>query len=369
MPLRFRVLAAVPGNPPGTATAALASNAPSTEESLGPRSETRFEAPSQPSELFVGRRADAELSLPFASVSARHARLFRGDTEREWWLEDLGSVNGTWVDDVRAVPGRVVPLRAGQRLRMGTVDLLFDGWSATAEGDEGTGTLARRLISDLFSSPDSEVPTLTVHDGPVRVEPLRLTQRDRRYLAGRAETCELVLASEHVSREHAAFVRRRDGVFVQDLGSRNTVRVNGVSIEGEARLSDGDRIEVGAVILSLADPEERYRARLQRLGAQPSPPGLAAAAGARPARSGTPTVGLPIEIASEAQGGTGPEVAVRTPEQRTPLKPRRASGATHTVSPGAGPRRRIAPIIALVAAGGVVVLAVAGLIILLVTGV
>jgi len=365
MPLRFRILAAAPGDPPGTTTTAIASSAPSSAERLGPRTETRFEAPSQPSELFVGRRADAALSLPFPSVSARHARLFRGDTEREWWLEDLGSVNGTWVDDVRAVPGRVVPLRAGQRLRVGTVDLLFDGWSATSEGDEGTGTLARRLISDLFSSPESEVPTLTVHAGPVRVEPLRLTQRDRRYLAGRADTCALVLASEHVSREHAAFVRRRDGVFVQDLGSRNTVRVNGVSIQGDARLSDGDRIEVGAVILSLADPEERYRARLQRMGAQASPPGLAAAAGARPARSGTPTVGLPVEIASEGQGGPSPEVAVRTPERRTPLKQRRASGATYTVSPGGRHPRTIA----LIAAGGVVVLAVAGLIILLVTGV
>jgi len=368
MPLRFRVLATVPGSPPGTTTAALASNAPSSEESLGPRSETRFEAPSQPSELFVGRRADVELSLPFPSVSARHARLFRGDTEREWWLEDLGSVNGTWVDDVRAVPGRVVPLRAGQRLRLGTVDLLFDGWSAKTEGDEGTGTLARRLISDLFSSPESEVPTLTVHAGPVGAEPLRLTQRDRRYLAGRAETCELVLASEHVSREHAAFVRRRDGVFVQDLGSRNTVRVNGVSVAGEARLGDGDRIEVGAVILSLADPEERYRARLQRLGAQPSPPGWAAAAGARAARSGTPTVGLPVEIAPEGQGGTRPGVAARTPERRTPVTQRRGSGSA-TGFPASRPRRRIALTIALIAAGGVVVLAVAGLIILLVTGV
>jgi len=259
------------------------------------------------------------------------------------------------VDETRAVPGRALPLRAGQRVRVGTIELLFDGWSAQSGADEGTGTLARRLISDLFSSPDGEVPTLTVASGPLRVEPLRLTQRDRRYVAGRASTCELVLASEHVSREHAAFIRRRDGVFVEDLGSRNTVRINGVAIaSGHARLGDGDRIDVGEVVLSLSDPEERYRAQLQRLG-PPSAPGLVG--GAKAVRSGTPTVGLPVAPAAAADEATAASpVAARAS--------RRASGPRPTArAAGGSPRRTVA----LIAAGGVVVLAVAGLILLLVT--
>ena len=359
MPLRFRILAAATGAPVATTTAAIGATGPRPDESFGPREETRFEAPSSPSELVVGRRADVGLSLPFPSVSGRHARLFRGDTEREWWLEDLGSVNGTWVDETRAVPGRAIPLRAGQRLRVGTIELLFDGWSAQAAVDEGTGTLARRLISDLFSSPEGEVPTLTIASGPVHVEPLRLTQRDRRYLAGRASTCELVLPSEHVSREHAVFIRRRDGVFVQDLGSRNTVRVNGVAIAGgDARLGDGDRIDVGEVVLSLVDPEERYRARLQRVAPPASAPGLVGGAGVvRSERSGTPTVGLPVALASTVSEGTA----------STPVAPR-SSGGTSGRRPtvrvaGHSPRRTVA----LIAAGSVVVLAVAGLILLLVT--
>jgi pSer/pThr/pTyr-binding forkhead associated (FHA) protein len=262
-------------------------------------------------------------------------------------------VNGTWVDETRAVPGRAIPLRAGQRVRVGTIELLFDGWSAQAGADEGTGTLARRLISDLFSSPEGEVPTLTVASGPLRVEPLRLTDRDRRYVAGRASTCELVLPSEHVSREHAAFIRRRDGVFVEDLGSRNTVRINGVAIaSGQARLGDGDRIDVGEVVLSLFDPEERYRAQLQH---PPSAPGLVGGAGA--VRSGTPTVGLPVAPAAAAGEGT-----VSSPV--TARASRRASGPRPTArTAGGSPRRTVA----LIAAGGVVVLAVAGLILLLVT--
>ncbi|HKA87322.1 MAG TPA: GGDEF domain-containing protein [Haliangiales bacterium] len=48
-------------------------------------------------EHFVGRRRDLDLPIDVDSVSRRHARFFRnGD---EWWLEDLQSTNGTYVND------------------------------------------------------------------------------------------------------------------------------------------------------------------------------------------------------------------------------------------------------------------------------
>ena len=315
MPLRFRILAAPP----------TASGTAAPGEVAGPSEERSCEVASAPESLSIGRRPDADLSLPFSSVSAHHARLFRGDTEREWWLEDLGSMNGTWLDGDRIQAGRPAALRAGQRLQVGTIELLFEGWSAKAAGDDGTGTLARRLISDLFSSPEGDVPTLAVQGGLVHAEPLRLTVRERRYVAGRADTCDLVLRSEHVSREHAAFVRRMEGVFVRDLGSRNNVRVNGVAISGEACLADGDRIDVGVVVLAFTDPEERYRHRLAGLGEKSGGP--SSASRGQVARTGTPTVGLPIE-----------------------------EGAPSRV-----PRRSSRPV-GLIIAGGIVVLAVVGLI-------
>src|SRR5436190_19235078 len=48
-------------------------------------------------EHFVGRRSDLDLHIDVDSVSRRHARLVR--TDEDWWVEDLGSTNGTFVND------------------------------------------------------------------------------------------------------------------------------------------------------------------------------------------------------------------------------------------------------------------------------
>ena len=48
-------------------------------------------------EHYVGRRTDLDLHIDVDSVSRRHARLVRQG--EDWWVEDLGSTNGTFVND------------------------------------------------------------------------------------------------------------------------------------------------------------------------------------------------------------------------------------------------------------------------------
>jgi diguanylate cyclase (GGDEF)-like protein len=48
-------------------------------------------------EHYVGRRTDLDLHIDVDSVSRRHARLWRHVDD--WWVEDLGSTNGTFVND------------------------------------------------------------------------------------------------------------------------------------------------------------------------------------------------------------------------------------------------------------------------------
>ena len=88
--------------------------------------------------------------------------------------------------------------------------------------------------------------------------PLRLEATERRYVAGRGETCDLQLVSEEISREHAEIVRLWDGVVVNDLGSKNGVRVNDVVLGERRRLRDGDLIQIGPATLRLSDPADRY---------------------------------------------------------------------------------------------------------------
>ncbi|APR84701.1 FHA domain protein [Minicystis rosea] len=98
------------------------------------------------------------------------------------------------------------------------------------------------------------------------------------FVVGRSTECQLSLDDPLVSRRHAVLKVRRDGVSVQDLGSRNGVLVNGVKINGERELSAGDKVSIGSqeMVLHLAADahptaqtggEEVYRRATQTLGA------------------------------------------------------------------------------------------------------
>lgn len=67
----------------------------------------------------IGRADDNTIVLGDGFVSAHHARLsFRDDT---WWLADLDSRNGTWVNGER-ITGEV-PIRFGDVIEIGQAKL------------------------------------------------------------------------------------------------------------------------------------------------------------------------------------------------------------------------------------------------------
>jgi diguanylate cyclase (GGDEF)-like protein len=66
-------------------------------------------------EHVVGRLDELDIPIDAESVSRRHARLFR--TSQGWLIDDLGSTNGTWVNDQRI--GGPLILRDGDQLRFG----------------------------------------------------------------------------------------------------------------------------------------------------------------------------------------------------------------------------------------------------------
>jgi pSer/pThr/pTyr-binding forkhead associated (FHA) protein len=254
MPLRFRILADDAAAPPGSALGPTprAAPIPAREVEVVPADEIR-----------LGRRPDLELPLPFAALSATHARIVRG--AGGWMIEDLGSSNGTWLDDERLVPGHPRALRSGARLRLADRRIDFRGEGPPAAGSAGTGTIARQLVQDLFAGSPTATPALRVVRG-AEARRIALAQPGRRYVVGRGEGSDIPLGVEEVSRAHAAFVWSEEGVTVRDLGSKNGVTVGGVRIEGDRRLRDGEVVEIGPVALRLEDPVDRY---LDELAAAP----------------------------------------------------------------------------------------------------
>lgn len=94
------------------------------------------------------------------------------------------------------------------------------------------------------------------------------------FLIGRSAECQLALDDPLVSRKHAAFRVKKDGVTVEDLGSRNGVLVNGARIEGPTNVGDTDRVSIGGQELRVyfvdetteTQMREQYRRHTQTLG-------------------------------------------------------------------------------------------------------
>jgi hypothetical protein len=63
---------------------------------------------------------------------------------------------------------------------------------------------------------------------------------------GRGRQNDIAIATdEYASARHARFEPRRDGVWVQDLGSTNGTYLNGARLERPRRLTQGDIVRVG----------------------------------------------------------------------------------------------------------------------------
>jgi hypothetical protein len=76
---------------------------------------------------------------------------------------------------------------------------------------------------------------------------------------GRSLDCNLTIEDPLVSRQHARIVIADDEASVEDMDSRNGVRVNGVQIKGPTPLRDGDRVRIGTqdFVFCRVDPAGR----------------------------------------------------------------------------------------------------------------
>ena len=80
---------------------------------------------------------------------------------------------------------------------------------------------------------------------------------------GRSKSCDVYLPDATASRDHAVLMRRDEGWFICDTGSKSGVFVNGKKVDGRKLVNVGDKITMGSTTLSLWNsdkpPEKRRK--------------------------------------------------------------------------------------------------------------
>ena len=75
--------------------------------------------------LNVGRTKENDLWLDDASVSKVHAALVL-NSENQLMVADTGSTNGTFINDLRIAYGKAIPVKSGDKLKFGTVEVALN---------------------------------------------------------------------------------------------------------------------------------------------------------------------------------------------------------------------------------------------------
>ncbi len=180
-------------------------------------------SPDQP--LTVGRARTAAVRLDVPTVSLNHARI--GFESGEFWVEDLGSTNGTFVGD-RQVSSRIA-VSAGTPIRLSKNSSITGVTSRSQLGDvdspkqpmRGPSITADSLFPSLVSMAEVARPSRVVLKPGVRVE------------IGRDPACGLWLGAPHISRRHCSVEMTKNGVVTISDSSTNGTAFDGGTLRSQ----------------------------------------------------------------------------------------------------------------------------------------
>jgi pSer/pThr/pTyr-binding forkhead associated (FHA) protein len=172
--------------------------------------------------LRIGASADNDFRVEVTGISRHHARIVREGAD--FWLEDSGSTNGTFVNGLRV---------ARERLRHLDVVTLGRGVDLIAVVSEAVSSKA---IAHAVRAAWLE-PLDPQFGSRIDVPPGELT-------LGRSAPSNVLLDSPLVSHLHARLERTPDHLVVSDLASSNGTFVNGKLIREPVELVDGDTLSI-----------------------------------------------------------------------------------------------------------------------------
>jgi len=196
----------------------------------------------------VGRDPDCPVGLQHElRVSWQHARFVRRD--KNWFILDLGSSNGTYLNGTRLEPQRETLLPADAEITFGDVIAQLKGevFNPPASASSLPPTKVLRSSGGLaqLTSTSALIAPVSFELGPGET------------LCGRAPDNPLVVPHSSVSWQHARLTHAAEGWTLTDLQSTNGTLLNGTKITAEIAtpLTDGDTVQLGKVAFKFSVPQ------------------------------------------------------------------------------------------------------------------
>jgi pSer/pThr/pTyr-binding forkhead associated (FHA) protein len=177
--------------------------------------------------IYIGRSRQCALRLDSADISGKHARL--GYENGQFWVEDLGSTNGTFVNE-QQISGRVnvapgVPIILGREISIVGV---------TSEDQITQVSLEQPAPAERAPAIERTYPVLVSISEVARPAKLVLAPGHTVNL-GRDPSSDIWLGAPHVSRRHCSVLLRDDeSVVVTDHSTNGTGYDGGVLKRGQS---------------------------------------------------------------------------------------------------------------------------------------
>lgn len=187
------------------------------------------------------------------AISRRHARIIGYGGQHE--IEDMGSTNGTYVNGIRLGLGQRIRLRLGDRISLGNCEFAY---ALLPDMVTLTGILPQAYLWVAFTGQRFPLPA----QGEVvvgRGDPV----------VGLFPDIDLGTIREIarvVARRHVKIVAKEGRHYVQDLGSADGTRLNGVriSMDDFHLLNPGDHLWLGGCVLVYDVEEETLGQKIDR---------------------------------------------------------------------------------------------------------
>lgn len=169
----------------------------------------------------LGRDDEAAVAIPLDGVSREHARILWNG--KGWWIEDLKSTNGTFLNGERIA-----------RESLNHLDVIGLGRNADVvfvlRDPEAAAMVRKGILRAALVESDG-----AIHEIPVG-----------EFTLGRSVACNVVASETAVSKVHARIERSSEQLLIEDLSSSNGTFVNGARVR-TAVLWENDTVDLAGV--------------------------------------------------------------------------------------------------------------------------